>query len=71
MKTAEELLFINDFIDRTNCNKVMFTNDAKKMMIEFAKMHVLEALTTVHTNFMLPKEYLEYTLSYYPLENIK
>lgn len=42
-----------------------------QLMIEFAKLHVLEALKRSHSNMQLPQEDLEYTLSSYPLTNIK
>ncbi len=39
--------------------------------IEFAKLHVEKALTMAHSQMQLPLEDLEFTLSAYPLENIK
>jgi len=39
--------------------------------IEFAKLHVQEALKAAHRNMQLPDEDLEFTLDSYSLENIK
>lgn len=40
-------------------------------MVEFAKLHVQAALKAAHSNSQLPEEDLDFTLSSYPLENIK
>lgn len=48
-----------------------FLNIIEAKMIEFAKGHVDEALRASHKNMQLPEEDLEFTLSCYPLENIK
>lgn len=45
--------------------------DIVNYMIEFAKLHVEAALKKAHNNQQLPLEDLEFTLSAYPLENIK
>jgi hypothetical protein len=47
------------------------SNSFKEAMIEFAKLHVTEALTSAHINMQLPIEDLEFTLKSYHLENIK
>jgi len=39
--------------------------------IEFAKLHVQEALKAAHRNMQLPDEDLEFTLDSYSLEKIK
>jgi len=40
-------------------------------MIEFAKLHVTEALKAAHRNMQAPEEDIEFTLDAYPLEEIK
>ena len=40
-------------------------------MIAFAKLHVEAALRKAHSNMQLPDEDIDYTLSSYPLANIK
>ena len=41
------------------------------LMVSFAQYHVKEALITSHKNNQLPIEDLNFTLSCYPLTNIK
>ena len=42
----------------------------RQSLIEFAKLHVKEALKQVHANFQLPEEDLDFTLNAYQLDNI-
>ena len=62
--TAEEF-----YKETTGC--IINHGDVKTAMIEFAKLHVKEALKAAHNNQQLPIEDLEFTLDAYPLENIK
>lgn len=45
--------------------------DNVEALQEFAKLHVEQALEAAHINMQLPQEDLDFTLSSYPLENIK
>ncbi len=65
--TAEE--FAKQWITNLQNNKSEFTTP--KLLIEFAQLHVKAALTASHKNNQLPIEDLDFTLSCYPLTNIK
>ncbi len=70
--TAEELLWdrFNQNFDEEN-NEVFYPQEVRDLMQEFAKFHVEAALKAAHDNSQFPIEDLDYTLSCYPLENIK
>lgn len=63
METAKELF-----------DRMLEENDectSTEMMIEFAKLHVEQALKAAHRNAQFPEEDLDYTLRAYPLTEIK
>ena len=45
--------------------------DLEKVIIKFTRQHVEEALKAAHRNMQLLEEDLEFTLSAYPLSNVK
>ena len=64
--------------ERTKLEDIWFNNignnpsqEEYSAMVEFAEFHVTESLKAAHKNMQLPEEDLDYTLSSYPLTNIK
>ena len=57
MITVEDFLqnhqTISHFYDDNSCNMVCFDRDVKQAMIEFAKLHVTEALKETSENFKM------------------
>lgn len=66
MPKAEEFLWGDE-----DKGETIWADEAIKLMKEFAKLHVEAALKAAHRNQQLPEEDLEFTLSAYPLTNIK
>lgn len=70
MKTALEIIRESN-VKIEYLKHLGILNDIEKLIIESSKMHVEASLTKAHNDLVLPKQYLKFTLSCYPLENIK
>lgn len=69
IKTAEDFCLCDDNFDIIDTRKQELL--IHKLMQEFAIYHVQQALEAAHFNFQAPLEDLDFTLSSYPLKNIK